>query len=99
MNVNVDERRHQVLAVEPVDDSAVTRNNITEVFNLERPLEATGEEAAERTDDRTEQWERQRVQNKRINRYGQWDFVLKANTSFIMNDRRCDGLTGSSLLK
>ena len=50
VDVNIHEGRHQELTVEPVHDSSMSRNDVTEVFDLESPLEAGGKESTEGPD-------------------------------------------------
>lgn len=65
-NVNVDKSGDQKLAIEPVHDAAMSRDHGAEVFDFEGSLEATGEEAAERSNNRTKERKRKRMQNERI---------------------------------
>lgn len=54
-DVHIDKGRHEVLTVETVHNATMTGNDVAKVLNLECPLEATGEEAAKRTDDGAEE--------------------------------------------
>jgi len=70
VDINVDEGRHQELAIETIHDSSVSWNNVPEIFNLKRPLESTGEEPAEGADNAREDGHEEGVQQKWVDRYG-----------------------------
>ena len=48
--VKVREHAHDELAIHPVGDAAVTRDRITKVLDLERPLQARCKESTKRSD-------------------------------------------------
>lgn len=50
VDVHVHKRRHEELTVEPINETAMTRNNVAEIFYVERTLEAAREESAKRSD-------------------------------------------------
>ena len=58
-DVHVDEGGHQILAIEAVHNASVAGDHVAKVFDFEGSLEATGEEAAKRANDRAEQRQRQ----------------------------------------
>lgn len=60
--VHESEEAHDELAIHPVSDPAVAWDRFTEILDLERPLQARGEEAAKWRDERGKGREHQYVQ-------------------------------------
>jgi hypothetical protein len=54
VNVHVDESRHQILTIETIHDTPVTRNNVTKVFDFECAFKTGSKEAAKRRNNRAE---------------------------------------------
>lgn len=54
-NVDIDERRHQVLTIEAVHNSSMAWNDIAKVFDFECSLEATGKETTKGPNDGAEE--------------------------------------------
>ena len=50
----------------PVHDAAMSRNYVPEIFDLEGSLEAGGEESAERSDDGSEEWHEESVEEEGV---------------------------------
>ena len=66
MYVDVYEGGHEELAVEPVHDAAVAGDDVAKVLDLEGPLEAGGEEAAEGADHAREDRHEESVDEERV---------------------------------
>ena len=66
MVIGVDKTTHEYLAVESVHETAVSRDDVTEIFDVESSLEATGEEATKGPNDGRKQRQSHGVQHKRI---------------------------------
>lgn len=62
----MNERGHQVLAIEAVHDAPVPRDGVGEILYFEGPFEAAGEEAAERADQGAEGGEGDAVDLERV---------------------------------
>lgn len=70
VDVHIHESGHQELTVEPVHNPAMTGDQISEIFNLERPFKSRREEASERPDDTGEERHEECVDEERINSDG-----------------------------
>merc|ERR1719414_2136988 len=64
--IDVDEERHEELAVEAVGEAAVTRDDGPKVFDVEGAFEAGSEEAAKRSHERPEDREDEGVELERV---------------------------------
>lgn len=67
--INVDKRDHHQLTIKPIDQSAMSRNGGTKIFDLERSFKPRRENTAKRGDDAGEKCEIKCVQQEWVCRY------------------------------
>lgn len=66
VEVHKGKEAHDELAIHTVRDTAMARDRLAEILDLERPLESGGEEPAERSDERCEAGKNQDVELHRL---------------------------------